>query len=213
MRCRAQRSRDLRRAADTLVPHGAWRSLVSALVWGTRGPGSNPGAPTEICVRVSLYPREVIETPRLVLVPISGELADAILGGDLTGVQAAEGWPDASILVPFRVAVKAQRRTARVVRDARRRGHRRLSYARSSARGRGHRDRLRPSGAISRPWLRHRAGRSVFAMVARSARYPARRGAPCSRCQCRFARRVLERVGFVLERSDEQHTWYALSRD
>ena len=31
---------------------------------------------------------------------------DAILGGDLTGVQAAEGWPDASILVPFRVAVK-----------------------------------------------------------------------------------------------------------
>jgi RimJ/RimL family protein N-acetyltransferase len=26
------------------------------------------------------------------------------------------------------------------------------------------------------------------------------------------SRRVLERVGFVLERSDEQHTWYALSR-
>src|ERR671923_1695513 len=28
----------LSREAANLVPHGAWRSLVSALVWGTRGP-------------------------------------------------------------------------------------------------------------------------------------------------------------------------------
>ena len=48
--------------------------------------------------------REQIDTPRLRLLPISQEQADAILAGDLSGVRAGEGWPHADTLDGLRLA-------------------------------------------------------------------------------------------------------------
>ena len=162
-------------------------------------------------MRVSLYRREVIETPRLVLVPISVELADAILGGDLSGVQAAEGWPDASILIPFRVAVKRNVELPGwfvtldgvVIGDCHTHGAAdadgdiEIGYALVEPyRGRGYGTEL--VEAFSQ-WLLGQPG--IRRVVARHV--------PTGNTA---SRRVLERVGFVLERSDEQHAWYTLSR-
>jgi RimJ/RimL family protein N-acetyltransferase len=50
--------------------------------------------------------QEQIETRRLVLVPLSVEIADAIIAGDLSVVESAEGWPHADTLDALRMAVK-----------------------------------------------------------------------------------------------------------
>ncbi len=162
-------------------------------------------------MRVSLYSREVIETPRLVLVPISPELAEAILGGDLTGVRAAEGWPHANTLDPFRAAVKRNVELPGwlvtlddvVIGDchthgaADAEGDIEIGYGLAAPyRGRGYGTELVEAFSqwlFGQPGVRRVVARHVTAGNSAS-------------------RRLLERAGFVLEREDEQHTWYALSR-
>ena len=161
-------------------------------------------------MQVSLYPREAIETPRLVLVPISPELADAVLSGDLSGVRAAEGWPHADTLGPFRVAVKRNVELPGwfvmlddlVIGDchthgaADAEGDIEIGYGLAAPyRGLGYGTEL-VKGLSA--WLLAQPG--IRRVVARHV--------PVSNVA---SRRVLERAGFVLERADEQHTWYALS--
>jgi ribosomal-protein-alanine N-acetyltransferase len=161
-------------------------------------------------LQVSLYPREVIETPRLVLVPISPELAEAILGGDLTGVRAAEGWPHPNTLDPFRAAVKRNVELPGwfvtldgvVIGDCHTHGSAdaegdiEIGYGLAEAyRGLGYGTELVEGFS---QWLLDQPG--IQRVVARHV--------PTGNVA---SRRVLERAGFVLERSDEQHAWYALS--
>jgi RimJ/RimL family protein N-acetyltransferase len=47
---------------------------------------------------------EPISTPRLVLAPVSPEVADAIVAGDLTAVTPAAGWPHENTEVGLRMA-------------------------------------------------------------------------------------------------------------
>jgi RimJ/RimL family protein N-acetyltransferase len=160
-------------------------------------------------VRVSLYPREVIETARLVLVPISPELAEAIVGGDLSGVRAAEGWPHASTLDPFRAAVKRNVElpgwfvtlNGVVIGDCHTHGAAdadgdiEIGYGLAAPyRGLGYGTELV-------------AGLSQWLLAQPGIRRVVARHVPTGNIA---SRRVLERAGFVLERSDEQHTWYAL---
>jgi RimJ/RimL family protein N-acetyltransferase len=49
--------------------------------------------------------REPIQTDRLVLVPVSREVAAAIVAGDLSGVAPGAGWPHADTLDGLRLAV------------------------------------------------------------------------------------------------------------
>jgi len=53
---------------------------------------------------VALTPAR-IATPRLVLVPVSCELARAIVAGDLSSVAAGDGWPHADTLDGLRMAL------------------------------------------------------------------------------------------------------------
>jgi GNAT superfamily N-acetyltransferase len=53
---------------------------------------------------VSLSPSR-IEASRLVLVPVSSELAEAITAGDLSAVNPGEGWPHQGTLDGFRMAL------------------------------------------------------------------------------------------------------------
>jgi RimJ/RimL family protein N-acetyltransferase len=48
--------------------------------------------------------RETIDTPRLRLIPISDAEAEAILRGDLSAVDAGEGWPHEDTLDGLRLA-------------------------------------------------------------------------------------------------------------
>jgi RimJ/RimL family protein N-acetyltransferase len=159
---------------------------------------------------LALYSRETIETPRLVLVPISPELAQAILGGDLTGVRAGEGWPHADTLDPFRAAAKRNVELPGwfvtlddlVIGDchthgaADEEGDIEIGYGlAASYRGRGYGTEL--VTGLSQ-WLLGQPG--IRRVVARHV--------PVDNIP---SRRVLERAGFVLERADEEHTWYALS--
>lgn len=163
-------------------------------------------------MRVSLYSREPIETPRLVLVPIPPDLAEAILGGDLTGVRAAEGWPHESTLDPFRAAVKRNVELpgwfvtldGLVIGDCHTHGAAdaggdiEIGYGLAAPyRGFGYGTEL--VEGLSQ-WLLAQPG--IRRVVARHV--------PTGNVA---SRRVLERAGFVLERSDERHAWYALSSD
>src|SRR5205809_61102 len=53
-----------------------------------------------------MYPRERIETPRLVLVPMKREQCQGLLAGDLSVVEAGEGWPMEDSLVNMSTAEK-----------------------------------------------------------------------------------------------------------
>jgi RimJ/RimL family protein N-acetyltransferase len=51
-----------------------------------------------------MYPRDVIETERLVLVPIRREQCQALLAGEDGGLSLGEGWPIEGSLVNMRTA-------------------------------------------------------------------------------------------------------------
>ena len=156
-----------------------------------------------------MYPRDRIETPRLVLVPISPELVSAILDGDLSGVRAGEGWPLEDTLVPMRTAVTkgvelpawfvtlddvviGDCHTHGAVDEA---GDIEIGYGLAEPyRGRGYGTEL--VKGLSQ-WLLAQPG--IKRVVARHV--------PIDNVP---SRRALESAGFVLERADEEHAFYAL---
>lgn len=157
-----------------------------------------------------VYPRERIETPRLVLVPTSPDLVQAILAGDLSAVRAGEGWPMEDSLVPMRTAAKygvelpgwLVKLDDAVIGDSHTHGlpdeagDIEIGYNLAEPyRGRGYGSEL--VKGLSQ-WLL--AQPRVKRVVARHV--------PVENIP---SRRALESAGFVLEQADEQHTWYALS--
>jgi RimJ/RimL family protein N-acetyltransferase len=154
--------------------------------------------------------RELIETARLALVPVSAEIAAAIVAGDFSGIRAAEGWPRADTHVPFHVAVKYGvelpawfvELDGLVIGDihthglADAAGDIEIGYGLAEPyRGRGYGTEL--VKAVSQ-WLLAQPG--IRRVVARHV--------PLDNLP---SRRALERAGFVLERADEEHAWYALA--
>ena len=153
--------------------------------------------------------QEQIETRRLVLVPLTPEQARAILGGDLSVVEHAAGWPHADTLDALRMAVREDAPwpvwlvtlDGRVIGDCGTVGsvddvgdidigfglaaeHRGAGYGTELVQG--------LSGwLLSRPGVRRVVAREVLAENTPS-------------------RRALERAGFELERSDAGLVWYAL---
>lgn len=157
-----------------------------------------------------MYSREQIETPRLVIVPTSPDRVQAILTGDLSVVQAGDGWPMEDSLVPMRTAerygvelpgwfvtldgvVIGDAHTHGDVDSA---GDIEIGYNLAEPyRGRGYGSEL--VKGLSQ-WLLARPG--VKRVVARHV--------PVENLPSRGA---LESAGFVLEQADEQYTSYALS--
>jgi len=154
--------------------------------------------------------RERVETPRLVLVPIPRDVAAEILDGNLSGVRAGEGWPLEDSLVPMRTAARYDVEPGwfvtlsdLVIGDCHThgwvpddQGSIEIGYNLAEAyRGRGYGTEL--VTGLSR-WLLGQAG--VERIVAR--RVPVE-NVP--------SRRALERAGFVLEKADDQYSWYALT--
>jgi RimJ/RimL family protein N-acetyltransferase len=157
-----------------------------------------------------MYERDVIETERLVLVPMKGEQCAAILAGDLSVVDAGEGWPMEDSLVNMRTAEKYGVELpgwfvtldGAVIGDI-------FTHGEVDEKGdievgynlaepyRGRRYASEFVTATSQ-WLLSREG--VRRVV---ARHVAVGNVP--------SRKALERAGFLLEREDERHTWYALS--
>jgi RimJ/RimL family protein N-acetyltransferase len=157
-----------------------------------------------------MYPRERIETPRLVIVPTSPDGVQAILAGDLSGVRVGEGWPMEDSLVPMRTAERYGVELpgwfvalddlvigdAHTHGDADAAGDIEIGYNLAEPyRGRGYGSEL--VKGLSQ-WLLARPG--VKRVVARHV--------PVENLPSRGA---LESAGFVLEQADERHTWYALS--
>ena len=158
-----------------------------------------------------MHPRERIETPRLVLVPMKREQCQGLLAGDLSVVEAGEGWPMEDSLVNMRTAEKYDVELpgwfvtldGRVIGDifthgdVRENGDIEVGYNLAAPyRGRGYAPELLAPVAN---WLLQRqdVGR-VVAQGVEADNIP--------------SRRTLERVGFVLEQEDAQLTWYALSK-
>ena len=153
--------------------------------------------------------QEQIETRRLVLVPLTPEQARAILGGDLSVVEYAAGWPHADTLDALRMAVREDAPwpvwlvtlDGRVIGDCGTVGsvddvgdidigfglapeHRGAGYGTELVQG--------LSGwLLRRPGVRRVVAREVLAENTPS-------------------RRALERAGFELQRSDAGLVWYAL---
>jgi RimJ/RimL family protein N-acetyltransferase len=157
-----------------------------------------------------MYAREPIETPRLVIVPTSPDRVQAILTGDLSVVRAGEGWPMEDSLVPMRTAERYGVELpgwfvtlddvvigdAHTHGDADAAGDIEIGFNLAEPyRGRGYGSEL--VKGLSQ-WLLVRPG--VKRVVARHV--------PVENMPSRGA---LESAGFVLERADEQYTWYALS--
>jgi len=154
--------------------------------------------------------RERIETPRLALVPVPPETAEAILAGDFSGVRAAEGWPREDTVVPFRTAAKygVELPAWLVMLDdlvigdchthgpADEAGDIEIGYGLAEPyRGRGYGSELVKGLSqllLGRPGIRRVVARHV----------------PIDNVP---SRRSLERAGFVLERADEEYAWYALA--
>ncbi len=152
---------------------------------------------------------ERIETPRLVLVPISVETARAVIEGDLSGVRAGSGWPHADTLDGLRMAVDNDVElgwfvtlddavigdcgTHGAADDA---GDIEIGYGLAAPyRGRGYGSEL-VIGASQ--WLLGQPGvQRVVAREVLADNLP--------------SRRALERAGFVLERAEDSRVWYALS--
>jgi RimJ/RimL family protein N-acetyltransferase len=154
--------------------------------------------------------QEQIETRRLVLVPMSVETGRAILGGDVSVVEHAEGWPHADTLDAMRMAVDDEAAwpvwlvtldgrvigdcgTVGWVDDA---GEVDIGYGLATEhRGAGYGTELVDGLA---QWLLQRSG--VQRVVAREV--------PAENTP---SRRALERAGFTLERSTGDLVWYALA--
>lgn len=156
-----------------------------------------------------MYPRDRIETERLVLVPVAPEVVPQVLAGDLSGVRAGEGWPLEDTLVSWATAVRKGvdlpgwlvTLDGIVIGDLNTHGDVdhdgdiEIGYCLAEAyRGRGYGTEL-VSGASE--WLLGRP--DVRRVVARHVRVD---NVP--------SRRALESAGFILEQEDEQYTWYAL---
>ena len=157
-----------------------------------------------------MYPREPIETTNLVLEPTTPELVQAILAGDLSAIQAGEGWPMEDSLVPMRTASHYSVELpgwlvtldgvvigdAHTHGDADEAGDIEFGYnVAEPYRGRGYGSELvkgLSQWLLTRPEVKRVVARHVLVENIPS-------------------RRALESAGFVLEKADEQHTWYALS--
>jgi RimJ/RimL family protein N-acetyltransferase len=157
-----------------------------------------------------MYPRERIETERLVLVPMTGEQCAAILAGDLTVIVAGEGWPMEDSLVNMRTAAKygvelpgwfvtldgAVIGDISTHGDVDDEGDIEVGYNLAEPyRGRRYASEFVTAAS---QWLLRRDG--VQRVVARHVEVG---NLP--------SRKALERAGFVLEKEDERHTWYVLT--
>ncbi len=144
-----------------------------------------------------------IATARLVLVPVSAELAAAVLAGDLSSLEVGDGWPHDDTLDGLRMAPGWFVTLGGVVigdcgthGEPDESGDVELGYGLAAPyRGRGYGTEV--VVGLSR-WLLAQDGvRRVVASRVGADNTP--------------SRRALERAGFVLESADEVHTWYALA--
>lgn len=146
------------------------------------------------------------------LVPLPIETARAILAGDLSVVESAEGWPHADTLDALRMAVKADAPSlvwlvmldglvigdCGTVGPVDEEGDIEIGFGLAAEhRGVGYGTEL--VRALSQ-WLLRRAGiRRVVTREVLAGNTP--------------SRRALERAGFSLERSEGGLVWYALAHD
>jgi [ribosomal protein S5]-alanine N-acetyltransferase len=152
-----------------------------------------------------------ISTPRLTLVPLPKPTARAVLGGDLSGVRHAAGWPHDDTLDALRMALVAGggslvwlvTHEGTVIGDCGTvgsvdpAGDVELGYGLAAeCRGLGYGTEI--VAALSGWLIRAPGVRRVVARDVVAANLP--------------SRRALERAGFVLEREEAGLTWYALER-
>lgn len=156
-----------------------------------------------------MYARDEIETERLALVPMRRKQCQAILAGDLSVIRAGEGWPIPGSLITMRTAEKydvelpgwfvmldgvviGEVFTHGEMNDD---GDIEMGYNLAEPyRGLGYGSELVKATS---QWLLRREGvRRVTASRVEAGNIP--------------SRRALESAGFVLEREDEEHTWYVL---
>ena len=148
-----------------------------------------------------------IETPRLVLVPVSRELAQAIIGGDVSAIEAGEGWPHDDTVDGLQMALAHGHTPGWFVtlggtvigdcgvhRDPDELGEVEIGFGLAAPyRGKGYGSEL--VTALSR-WLLEQPG--VELVCARTA------------LENEPSRRALGRAGYALESSDERHAKYTL---
>ena len=150
-----------------------------------------------------------IATARLVLAPVSEDVATAVVAGDVSTLTAGEGWPHADTLDGLRMALAHGHAPGWLVTlegvvigdcgthgEPDETGDVELGYGLAGPyRGRGYGTEV-VIGLSS--WLLGQGDvRRVVASVA---------------VENTPSRRALERAGFVLESADERSTWYALTR-
>ena len=160
---------------------------------------------------VDLLPPTKISTQRLILLPLDEEVALAVLGGDLSVVTRAEGWPHDDTLDAMRIATAPGGRslvwlvmlgdvvigecgTVDGLDDA---GAIEIGYGLAAEhRGRGYGNEVvsaLSNWLVAQPQVEQVVARKVLAENVAS-------------------RRALENAGFVLEREEHGLTWYALHR-
>jgi RimJ/RimL family protein N-acetyltransferase len=154
---------------------------------------------------------ETIFTQRLVLAPLDETVARAVLAGDFSSLEAADGWPHDDTLDAIRMATTAGSRslvwlvrlgglvigdcgTVGGLEDS---GDVEIGYGLAAEhRGRGYGNEV--VEALSR-WLMAQPG--VERVIARDVL-----------AENLASRRALENAGFALEREADGRTWYALGR-
>jgi [ribosomal protein S5]-alanine N-acetyltransferase len=153
--------------------------------------------------------RALLRTDRLVLEPVSEQLARAIAAGDLAGVHPGRGWPHENTLDALRVALTAEDDAVWLIR---------LAATGEVIGDCGIKGPHDPSGAteigygLAGPWRgRGYGGEAVRALVGWAFAQPGFRRLNAEVRQDNLAsRRLLERLGFGLYRVDGAHVWYAL---
>jgi RimJ/RimL family protein N-acetyltransferase len=152
-----------------------------------------------------------ISTPRLVLVPVSTEIANAVVAGDLSRVPHAVGWPHGDTLDALRLFLSTDEPSLlwlitlddTVIGDCGTvggldaAGEIEIGYGLAAEhRGVGYGNEV--VSALSGWLLGHPPVRRVVAREVLATNVP--------------SRRALERAGFVLEEERDGLTWYALNR-
>ena len=153
-----------------------------------------------------------VATPRLLLTPVTGEIGRAVLAGDFSRIETAQGWPHDDTLDALRMAFNPASRsliwfvtlqevvigecgTLGLVDEA---GDIELGFGLAAEhRGVGYGNevaRALSEWLISQPGVGRVVARGVLANNTPS-------------------RRALQNAGFVLEKEDAGLTWYALSRE
>ena len=154
---------------------------------------------------------ETISTKRLVLVPLDQAVARAVLAGDFSSLERADGWPHDDTLEAIRLATAPRSRTVvwlvrlgglvigecGTLGGVSGGGDVEIGYGLASER-RGHGYGNEVAEALSR-WLI--AQPDVERVVAREVL-----------AENVASRRALENAGFSLEREEGGLTWYALQR-